>query len=223
MTALYVFRHPETTWNVAERYQGRLESPLSQQGQVQARLVARTFAGSSLDAVYSSPLQRALFLARELARATDAPLRIDQRLTEMAQGPWEGLLLRDIKLRFQDLYRDWYLRPDCVCFPGGEDLEAVRQRSLSAVADLYATFPDGHVAVVTHSVVVQTLVASGLSIDLRHIHSIHVANAGMTTLCGLEPPGLVLALNVTSPLYPSPVTGAAAQGCVSWKPRRVSA
>src|SRR5438270_8091642 len=122
MTAVYVLRHPQTTWNATERYQGRLESPLSSQGKAQSRLVARAFAGEGLDIVYSSPLQRAMYLARELAQAVDAPLETDQRLTEMAQGVWEGLTRTQIEDRFKDIYAAWRDRPDSVQFPHGENL-----------------------------------------------------------------------------------------------------
>lgn len=222
MTAVYVLRHPQTTWNVAQRYQGRLEAPLSQEGRVQSRLASRAFAGQGLDAVYSSPLQRALYMGREIAQAADAPLCVDQRLTEIAQGEWEGLYLSDIQSRYPDIYEAWYTSPETVQLPCGERLSEVRARSLSALADLLDRYPSGHVAVVTHSVVIQILVACALSLDLRYIHRLRVSNASVTTLCGTELPVSLLALNVTEPLYHSPTASAAAQDCVSWKRRRVT-
>jgi probable phosphoglycerate mutase len=222
MTAVYLLRHPETTWNVAQRYQGRLDSMVTGEGKQQAKVVARAFAGSPLDAVYSSPLSRALCLADELVRVTGAPLRTDYRLTEIGQGVWEGLFLHEIRSCYPDLFEQWYVRPDTVVFPGGEGLRDVAQRGLSSLADIFARYPEGNVAVVTHSVVIMALVASALGMHLRQIHRIRVANAGITTLCGTEIPGALLALNVTEPLYGSPVASARAQDCVSWKRRRVA-
>jgi broad specificity phosphatase PhoE len=219
---VYVLRHPETTWNLAQRYQGRLESPLSAEGSLQARLVARAFSGAGLDVVYSSPLQRALCLAREIAEAADAPLHIDQRLTEIGQGAWEGLHLAEIQRRYPELYEAWYIRPDTVQMPGGETLHDVKGRALSVLATLFKRHSSGHVAVVTHSVIIQVLVACSLSLELRHIHRIRVHNCSITTLCGTELPGSLLALNVTDPLYHGPVANATAQDCVSWKGRRVT-
>lgn len=216
MTLLYVLRHPQTTWNAEQRYQGRLEAPVSPQGRVQSRMVSRAFAGCPLVAVYSSPLGRAQYLARDLARATDAPLVFDQRLTEIAQTPWEGLYLPEIRDRFPDLYAEWYATPDRVRFPAGESLRDVRARALSAVADIYAQQPNCHVAVVTHSVVIQVLVAAALELNLRHIHRIHTHNAGITTFCGTAAPGRLLSLNVTEgPYRRTPAADAAAQACVS--------
>jgi phosphoserine phosphatase len=220
MTAVYVLRHPQTTWNAAERYQGRLESPLSSQGKAQSRLIARAFAGEGLDIVYSSPLRRAMYLARELAQAADAPLETDQRLTEMAQGVWEGLTRTQIEDRFGDIYAAWRDRPESVQFPHGENLNEVQARSMSCLNDICLHNASSNVAVVTHAVVVQVLAASALSLDLRNIHRIAVSNASVTTFCGDRPPYHLLGLNVTEPLYSSPVASAAAQNCVSWKRQR---
>jgi broad specificity phosphatase PhoE len=215
MTAIYVLRHPQTTWNAEQRYQGRLESPVSAEGRMQSRLAARAFAGSPLVAVYSSPLARSLYLARELAQGADSPLIIDQRLTEIAQTPWEGLSLHEIRQRYADLHDQWYARPDLVHFSGGESLADVQLRALSVLADIYAVRPNSNVAVVTHAVVIQALAAAALSLDLRYIHRIAAHNAGTTTFCGISAPGSLLSLNSTAALYHSPVASAVAQACVS--------
>lgn len=215
MTAIYVLRHPQTDWNAEQRYQGRLESPVSAEGRIQSRLAARAFAGSPLVAVYSSPLARSLYLARELAQAADCPLVIDQRLTEIAQTPWEGLYLHEIRQRYPDLHDRWYARPDQVHFPAGESLVDVQNRALSAVADMYAVHSNCNIVVVTHAVVIQALAAAALGLDLRYIHRVAVHNAGITTFCGDVTPGFLLSLNSTDALYHSPTASAAAQACVS--------
>ena len=222
MTAVFVLRHPETTWNVAHRYQGRLESPLSTEGQVQARLVPRLFAGHMLDAVYSSPLQRALVIAQDIAKRTSAELRTDQRLTEIGQSSWEGLTLSEIQVRYPELYEEWYMRPDRVRFPRGETVQEVQSRARSVMHDVYARHPSGNVVVVTHSVVIQVLVAEALSLDLRHIHQIRVSNGGISIFCGVEVSGSLLELNNTRALYRSPLASALAQNCSTWKRRKVT-
>lgn len=222
MTAVYVLRHPQTTWNLAQRYQGRLESPLSAEGRRQTRLVAQAFTRRDLDVVVCSPLKRAHYLAAELARVTGAPLQVDHRLTEIGQSVWEGLHLDEIKQKFPELYEEWYQTPDTVTFPRGENLQSVQTRSVAVLSDLYRRYPTGNVGVVTHSVVIQVLVAASLSIGLRHIHRVRVSNASITTLCGQGAPGAMLSLNSTAPLYGGPVASAAAQDCAQSQPRRVT-
>lgn len=222
MTAVFVLRHPETTWNEEQRYQGRLESPLSSKGEAQSPVVAQAFAGQNIDAVYASPLGRALHLAEAVAEASGAPVKIDHRLTELGQCPWEGRQLGEIQKTYPDLYEAWYGRPDEVTFPHGENLKTVQARALSFLEDIYKSHPTSQVAVVTHSVVIMVMVASALSLSLRYVHNIRLANGGITTLCGTKAPGTLLGLNNVDPLYHSPVAGAEAQGCATWKRRRVT-
>lgn len=219
MTAVFVFRHPETTWNRISRYQGRLEAPLSREGYTQARVLARSLAGQDLDAVLSSPLLRALTLARELAAATDAPLLIDHRLTELGQIPWEGLHRHEIERKHTELWTAWHTEPERVTFPEGECLDDVAARARGVMSDIVHRFPLGRVAVVTHSVVIQVMAALALGLPFRYLHRLQVANGSITTFCVQEPPGILLSLNATDLLYHSPIAAAAAQNC---PPRRLA-
>ncbi|MBV9279096.1 MAG: histidine phosphatase family protein, partial [Chloroflexi bacterium] len=82
--------------------------------------------------------------------------------------------------------------------------------------------PGGHVALVTHSVVIMSMVAAALRLDLEHLHRLRISNTSVTTLCGTEPPGSLLTLNDVYGVYGSPVASAVAQDCVRWKLRRVT-
>jgi len=222
MTAVLLLRHPQTTWNAAERYQGRLDSPLSDEGRAQIQPVCRLFAGDRLDAVYSSPLTRALSLASPIAEQTNAPLIVDSRLAEMAQGPWEGLYLAEIQHSYPELYREWYNHPERFCFPGGESPSMVQHRAACVLRDIFCRYGEGRVAMVTHSVVIQTLTCAALSLGLHHLHRVRIANCGVTTICGADLPGSLLTLNSTEAIFSSPIQGAAEQDCIRWKQRRVT-
>jgi broad specificity phosphatase PhoE len=213
MTAIFVLRHPQTTWNRAERYQGRLDAPLSAEGRRQSTLAAAAFKGASIDCVVTSPLSRARHLGEAIAASTGAVLQTDARLVEMGQGSWEGLHISEILARFPAVYQQWRVRPDQVRFPGGEALADVERRTVGAFEDIYRYFPGGSVAVVSHSVVVQIIALRSLQMDLRYLHTIKISNASVTTICGSGSPGLLLSLNVTQALYGSPVGSAQAEGC----------
>jgi|SRR5579875_1579952 len=213
MTVVYVIRHPRTDWNDVGRYQGRLEAPLSREGRVQAGLLARTFAGQDIQAVVSSPLCRALIPARDIAAATDSPLTVDQRLTEIGLGVWEGLLTSEIRDHNPDLLQAWHNTPDEVHIPMGETIQAVAARAAAALKSILDGYPVGNVVVVTHSVVVRVLAAAALGLTLRHIHRLPASNAAMTVFCGRDLPGKVVWLNSLAAVYPSPVAAAEAAGC----------
>jgi len=220
MTAIFLVRHPETTWNAASRYQGRLESPLSNRGRLQATSVSKYFASAAIASIYSSPLRRARELADAIQTQTQAFMRIDQRLSEIAQGPWEGLYVHQIEAAQADLYRQWYIAPDTVRFHPGEALADVQLRALSVVARATRENAGAEVILVTHSVVIQTLVCAALDIPLRALHSVRVSNGGITVLCGSHSPPSLLSLNALDALYGSTLIGAGHEQCVQWKQRR---
>lgn len=92
MTTLVLLRHGPTDWNADGRIQGRADVPLSDAGRA-------TVAGWRLPADWAgrrwltSPLAR----ARETAAILGADATVDERLTEMDWGDWEGRRLGDLR------------------------------------------------------------------------------------------------------------------------------
>lgn len=205
MTAVLLIRHPRTTWNDEGRYQGRLDAPLTPEGERQAAAVRALFRGADFAAVYSSPLERASRLACSLAEETQAPLCTDERLAEIGLGEWQGLLRDQIAQRFPDTFRQWYVSPDLVRFPGGESLADVQTRTEAWLGDVLTRHRGSQTVVaVTHSAVIQVLAACSLGLELSCLHRINIANCSITILAGKEPPGSVVTLNDLQALYPSP-------------------
>ncbi|WP_045233917.1 histidine phosphatase family protein, partial [Deinococcus pimensis] len=56
---LTLVRHGVTEWNAVGRWQGHADTPLSPDGERQARLLGRRLAGERFDLVYTSDLSRA--------------------------------------------------------------------------------------------------------------------------------------------------------------------
>jgi broad specificity phosphatase PhoE len=164
---LLVWRHGRTEWNASGRFQGQLDPPLDDEGRAQAARtaphLAELLSGRNV-ALVSSDLQRARQTAGALAPLLDVPVRVDQRLREHGLGSWEGLTRDEVAERHPDQYADWMAgRP--VRGRGGEPVDAVRQRSLAAVASL----PPVDIAVlVTHGGTAGRLVEVLLDLGVDH-------------------------------------------------------
>jgi broad specificity phosphatase PhoE len=117
---LYLVRHGRTGGN-GNRYVGWADEPLDEVGRKQARAVADRLAGEAIDAVYASPLSRAVDTARPLAERHGAPLRVRAELKEIDYGGYQGVLKADRKLRL----RKHHLYD---AMPGGESLHDVFRR-----------------------------------------------------------------------------------------------
>ncbi len=182
----WLARHGETTWNVAGRYQGRLESPLSELGERQARALGAYFElcaarGEAVPArVVSSPLQRCAQTARRAAEALGLRVETDERLIEIAHGTWEGRyrdeLERDDPLR----YRAWRQDPARVAFQGGESLGDVRARWRAFARDL--ELATDATLVVTHDAVVRCALLDIAHRPLDDFWKMRVENAAFATL-----------------------------------------
>jgi broad specificity phosphatase PhoE len=124
---LILVRHGETVHNVAGIAQGWNDSALSPAGEEQVRRLAERLASSSVDAIFSSPLQRALSTARTISAATGVDVRIIDELREMNYGRWEGRSFLAVRQDDADAYHRWIADPEAPC-PQGESHNDVRQR-----------------------------------------------------------------------------------------------
>jgi probable phosphoglycerate mutase len=136
---LYYLRHGETDWNVEGRLQGQRDIPLNARGRAQAvhcgEVLRDLFARDTIDFAkldfICSPLGRARE-TMELARAglglPPQDYRIDERLTEVTFGEWEGYTLAE--LRNRDSQRVAAREHDKWRFiaPGGESYEQMSWR-----------------------------------------------------------------------------------------------
>ena len=115
--------------------QGRLDSPLTARGIGQAQalgsLLSRQIETPTHYRIVSSPLgrawQTAVIVANEL-RVAPLEIIIDDRLSELAYGHWEGLTIEEIKVRDPER---WAVRAENrwnIEAPGGENYAAVAER-----------------------------------------------------------------------------------------------
>ena len=108
---MYLVRHGQTESSARKAYSGRSDVALTDEGREQARRAAEQLAGAGIDAVFSSPLSRARDTAQAIADATGAPLTVDERLTEVDYGDFEGLDRAGARERFGQAFEDWRADP----------------------------------------------------------------------------------------------------------------
>lgn len=124
---LVLVRHGETAHNVSGVAQGWNDSPLSGRGERQVAQLAERLAQSGADAIYSSPLGRALVTAAAIARTTGLPVTTIDELREMSYGTWEGRSFLEVRRDDAAAYHRWIEDPDAPC-PDGESHNDVRKR-----------------------------------------------------------------------------------------------
>jgi len=127
---IYLVRHGETEWNKIRRFQGRSNLSLNHEGKKQARALALALKNTSLMAIYSSPLVRALQTARLIKDFhPSAPILEENGFIEMHLGEFDGMKVKDWAKQYPDTRKAWNENPASVKMPGGESLREVRDRA----------------------------------------------------------------------------------------------
>jgi len=179
MTKLVLARHGETAWNVERIFRGRSEVELDDVGMRQAELLGEYLSNLKLDAIYSSPVRRALDTANIVARYQKIDVRVAQGLSDMHFGEWQSLSEQEVRRRYPALLDEWHSTPERIRMPGGESLEDVRNRSMQVVSGVVSKY-DGSVLLVSHRVVIKVLVCSLLGLDNSHFWNIGQDVGGVT-------------------------------------------
>ena len=168
MVHIILVRHGETDWNTQQVFRGRVDVPLNKVGRAQAESVGVSLHDRAIDALYSSPLSRALETAHMLAEGRNIQVEPERGFIDIDFGAWQGLSHQKVKERYKDLYTTWMNEPHKVTFPGGESLEEVKVRSQKALVKTVANNPGRTVAIVSHRVVNKVLLCSIIGLDLSH-------------------------------------------------------
>lgn len=180
---LLIVRHGESEWNRIGRYQGQMDAPLSELGVSQAAALAERLQREHLDAIFTSPLQRAARTAQALARFhPEVPFSEAPALLEIHHGDWQGRMIDEITAQYANELREWRMFPTRSQFPNGESFSNILKRVLDFKQQLFERYPDKVVLVSTHDVVVKILVADALGMNMDCINRIWVTNASISVI-----------------------------------------
>lgn len=167
MTKLILVRHCEARGNADRVFQGLTDADVSERGMQQLERLAERFKKVELDAVYSSPLRRALYTADAVNKYHGLPVHVEKGLIEINGGHWEGKKWADFPTLYPDEARDWNLRPWAFAPEGGESMVQVYQRISRAVMAIAQREQHRTVAVVSHGCAIRNFLcyAKGYAIE----------------------------------------------------------
>lgn len=185
-TTLFLVRSGWTELARAGRIVGRRDVPLAEEGvravrEAAARLDGALGRGGAGPALVCSPLRRAVESAGILAERLGVTARLDERLTNLDAGRFEGALQDEVRgdADFQRFLAD----PGSVGIPHGETLVMARRRAVAAVEDaLAAAAAGGSVVAVTHAAVVRLVLTFYLGMPVSQHHRLRIDQGSLTVL-----------------------------------------
>jgi broad specificity phosphatase PhoE len=169
---IYLIRHGETEWNASGRFQGILDSRLTEKGVAQAEAYGRHLAtvSTKIDKLVASPLGRVretTAIIQSFGRFPEA--QWDPRIAEVSVGSWDGLTHVDIEAQWPGLLNgstpfDWFFRS-----PDGETYDAAMARVIEWLDSL-----SGVVLAVSHGLTGRLIRGAYLNLMMDHALSLPV-------------------------------------------------
>ena len=144
---LFLARHGESMLNAAGLLRGRLDSPLTSEGRVEAGSLANALADCDVQVIMTSPLQRAFDTAQAVATRTGVQIEVDHRFIDRDYGDWAGHPLAEVEELWGSIDNA----------PGVESRVAVLQRASVAVLEVFDRLDDRSGLVVSHDAILRPL------------------------------------------------------------------
>jgi probable phosphoglycerate mutase len=149
MTRIVLIRPGMTDYDAQCRITGNLDIPLNAEGARQAARMTAQLSDSGIELIYSAPSQAAMQTAEILAAAIAVKVKRSDKLRNIDQGLWQGLLVSDVKQKQPKVFRQWQDRPETICPPQGETLGEAQVRIEQLLSRIIRRHRSGTIAIVT--------------------------------------------------------------------------
>lgn len=195
-TTVLLVRHGQTP-TTGKILPGRAKGlHLAEEGKRQADAAAERIAAlARVDAVYSSPLERAKETAAPIARACGMRTSVARGLSECDFGEWTGSELS--KLMKLPEWQTVQRAPSTFRFPGGESFTEMQTRMVSTLDQLRAKHPGGTIVCVSHADTIKVAVAHALGTHIDLFQRIVISPASVTAVSWHAGGPVVLTINST--------------------------
>lgn len=203
---IILWRHGQTDWNVANKFQGHTDIPLNAVGEYQVKHAARLVVDMKPTAIISSDLIRAHKTAQALSDLNGLPIHIDARLRETNCGKWEGLTGEEIRAIDHANLKEWSLGGDNPAGGTGDRRSEVGARAKAAIEDFLAGKDNETLIVATHGGTARTVIGSYLELPIPFWSKIGGLSNASWSVLSHSPKGWLLTEHNAGSI-PEPVLG----------------
>lgn len=158
---LYIVRHGETEWNVIKRFQGQLNTPLTEKGMEKLRKTGKKLENILFDEVYTSELGRTVASAEIILNENRGYKNKKRELKKLAElnevyfGVWQGLTYEEVFLKYPEEGNNYFYNVKNYKAENveAEKLEDALERFLKGINKILDSHESGNILVVTHGTV----------------------------------------------------------------------
>lgn len=152
MNRVYLVRHGENPANLTKEFSyRRVDYPLTEKGQLQAWQTGRYLLSKNIQAIYTSPLKRAVESAKIISKVLDLNFEVIENFREVNVGLLEDLPVSEENWNLHnEIIMDWIDGQRHRSFPGGENFLMLRQRMLTGLEKALENRSDQNVIILGH-------------------------------------------------------------------------
>ena len=158
---LYIVRHGETEWNVIKRFQGQLNTPLTEKGIKKLKETGKKLENVLFDEVYTSELGRTVASAEIILNENRGYKNKKRELKKLAElnevyfGVWQGLTYEEVFLKYPEEGNNYFYNVKNYKAENveAEKLEDALERFLKGINKILDSHESGNILVVTHGTV----------------------------------------------------------------------
>ncbi|MEU6351170.1 histidine phosphatase family protein [Streptomyces sp. NPDC047072] len=198
-TTLLLTRHGQTIWHAENRYAGVSDIGLTEKGREQAAALARWSTTHRPDAIWTSPLSRAIATAQPAAQALGITPHRENDLRECDFGVVEGRTLAEFAAEVPAAAEAFRADPVTYPFPEAENPREAAARGSAALRRIAKSHQGERVLVVAHNTLLRLALCTLLGIPLAEYRRVfpQLRNAAITELrLDTEGSAALLSLNV---------------------------
>jgi probable phosphoglycerate mutase len=196
-TTILLVRHGQTDTTGKVLYGRSAGLHLADHGRQQAdAAAARIGELDAVDAVYTSPLERAKETAAPIGRITGHRPRVERGLLECDFGDWTGASLRRLMRKHE--WRTIQRAPSTFRFPGGESFPEMQHRMVTTLDRLREAHRGRTIVCVSHADPIKAALAHALGTHLDLFQRIVISTGAISVVTWFDGgPPVVLAVNST--------------------------
>ena len=158
---LYIVRHGETEWNVIKRFQGQLNTPLTEKGMEKLRKTGKKLENVLFDEVYTSELGRTVASAEIILNENRGYKNKKRELKKLAElnevyfGVWQGLTYEEVFLKYPEEGNNYFYNVKNYNAENveAENLKDALERFLKGINKILDSHESGNILIVTHGTV----------------------------------------------------------------------
>ncbi|MEG0615179.1 MAG: histidine phosphatase family protein [Oscillospiraceae bacterium] len=175
VTTVYLVRHAEAMGNVNEVFQGHTDCEVSPKGKLQLECLKERFNDIPFDAIFTSPLARAVETAEAVNFYHNLEIQKDVGLMEINGGVFEGKKWAELPVLFPEFYSLWLNDLAKFKVENGETMEQVYNRITLTVTKLAARNRGKTIVLVSHGCAIKNFLCYANEMPLSRISEVQWA------------------------------------------------